>query len=452
MKRKIRKNKNKIILIAVFLVLLIGVILLVRHFLTNNSKSILAYEKNGKIYAYINTKSYSLGKGELSTVKISNMKDPQFLYKIGNQLYLFKNQKPIKLLKDIQQYAFYDDLVVMLTKNNDLYVYNGKTKKIEEKIDEVIGSNSDYLIYGKEKILNRVDVKTLKVTKITDFYNNAEISEDKSKITYLSNSDQLMVSNFKKSTKQKEANKVLRYFCDSSCDSYYYLTYDTKTLYHIDKKGKKVSIATDVVDINQTDPEQKVVVYSKQGKEALATYINISGKDIQMPKDTGINDFSIADNYIYYSTYIGDNYAISLKDKKPIKIASENNENYINSDGKYYLTITKKNQKDLYLINKTKKKKVATSVISGSVKGREDSNLLCYEKQEDSKTQLLCKRNGRKEKNIDSNIRDYQISKQNIYYLKDYDVNKKASDLYVYSNHSKKILENINNYLLPLED
>lgn len=452
MKRKIKKNKKKILLIASFIVSLILIILLVRLCLTNSNNTSLAYGKNGKIYAYINGKSHSLGESELSTVKIKNEKNPQFLYKIEDQLYLFKNKKQIKLLKNVKQYAFYDELIVMLTKEDDLYIYKDKATKIVDKIDEVIGSNSDYLVYGKEKVLYKVDKSNLKITKITDFYNNAIISENKEKIIYLSKEDQIMISNFKKSEKQSETDKVLRYSCDSSCENYYYLTYDTKTLYYVNRKGKKTEIAKDVLDINQTAPKQEVIVYTKQAKDALATYINISGKEITLPKDTGLSDLQIDERYIYYSTNTGDSYAISLKNKKPVKIATQNSERFIKSNNDYYLTISKDAHKNIYRLVKEKKEKIASDIISGSVKGKEDSNLLCYQKQEDSKTLLLCKKNGKKEKEIDDNIRNYEIDKNNVYYLKDYDVSKKAGDLYVYNNHSKKILERINDYLLPQEE
>lgn len=466
--KKFELNKNNLrslFRILRLTVAIVTIILIVKLFIglvfTKKVDYKLVYKKNdGNLVTIIKKdEKVNLSKEDSTNdVLYPNNNDRYILFMRNASLYLFDSKKNdvIKITKDVKKYYFSpnDKYVVSTDEEDNLYVYNfNKNEKIVSDIEAVKLVTDKFVIYLKNSILymHSLNYKKDENIRIEKNFGKDISSIYKDKLIYIDGEKKLKIYDITTKKVTNIDSDVKAYYNDPELDSFYYLSLDSTLYYYDGSKSNKVT--SDIYNIANIDVKNKEVVYSKKdGKYDL--YFQKSTKEpspIEKSSSVNIDYAFLFDNKcVYYINKDNDLMYARINGSKVAKSRTVINDVEALSfkktkDGYIFIAdSSKKGLGSLYLAKAYKAKKIDTEVVSTNIRVSKDGKQFFYLKNYSNYVGDLYTSNGGAPKEIDKDVYKYQyINSKNIYYIKDYNSNRKYGDLYKYNKKSTKIDEQV---------
>ncbi len=400
-------------------------------------------------------------------VEYANKTNRYALFLKNGSLYLYdakKKDEKNKIIGDAKAYKFSTDdkYVYALNKKNELYVYDyKKATKIDSDVTSVRGVSSKYIFYVKNGSLYMRSLKPKKddKVKIEDQFGSDLVIAKNEKIALYKNKDnELMRLNLSKKKTEKIASSVTRYYSNDNCTKMYYITNDdTQTLYYYNgKEGLK--IVRDIYDVSAVDVDNKIAVYIKSEKNKFTLYFQREDKAaVKMEDDLKEPVYAeiFKGKEIYYINSDKDlRYAkVSGKKVTTVRTVEENVSDSLKAYKKGYAFVAnvKGNSGELYVVRHGRAKLIDEDVYKAStIKVNTKGNKIYYFKDYGTTSGELYYTKGSKGKLVASDVYKYQNIKDDLlYYIKDYDVNTRAGDLYRYNGKSKLIEKEVRTMAAP---
>ena len=471
----IKENKENIIKATVSVIVLVLVVTLgmaaidvIIENSTGNIKYSLVYKReNGEIALLkpeddSGKKSIILSKTDgTGYTTYANKTNRYILMKKDTDLHIYdvKKDESIKIADNTSTYFFSDndDYVLIQDTDNDMYSYNHKeAKKI---LDSGITGIRDYgkkgVIYEKNKKLYYISYNPEKEDKVelVKGVDIAEFSKNEKYVLYTNSNKALYRYDIKKKKHKKIASDVETFYCDSeSCDTLYYtvLASDYSINYYNGKKTEK--IVGELRNIEYINTDEKSVIYTRI----------IDGEEVLCFKKGTANEIKLSDNFTHLGGiklvgdeiyYINDknelNYAkVTGLSNGKAKVIDKEVESvlYDFNDGIYYFKNSDddKQESTFYIAKNGKKIKVADDIYQESIKVSNDGNKIFYIKDRQDYQGELYMFDGKTSRKISEKVHTFLYIRDDlVYYLKDFDVEKRYGTLYKYTNKNTKIEEKV---------
>lgn len=405
-----------------------------------------------------------LGNGEnTSNIKYANTTDRYVLFQKNEALYLYDSKEKgetTKIVSDIKTAEYYftedDKYIVALDEKDNLVVYDYKeTNKIEKDVSEIVGMTDNRIMFIKENVLYVRSIKPskddrLKVTEEYDTY--IDFSEDGKNIVYIDNERNLHLYDIKNDEDEKIAKNVSSYYCDSkSCKKMFYVENDnTKTIYYYNGKEAK-SLSKDIYSVNAYDVDKKQIVFTKVNEKEYSLYYQKVDEDA-VEIENGITSLRTVKLFegkdIYYITSDNELKYAQINGAKinGVKSIGEDVNGYLipHKKGYVYVGDVEDSKGTLYLVDNGKNKQIDENVANSLITVGNDGKSIYYLKDYKTTGDLYVSNGGRKGKEIDKDVYNYEYVQDDLIYLiKDYSVSKSRGDLYRYTNKSVLIAEGI---------
>ena len=411
-------------------------------------------------------KAVKLSSGDsVNGILYANTTDKYVLFEKNEDLYLYNEKSKdvtTKIVSNVVDYFITDDdsYVIALDDEDTLYSYNFKKEKqkLDSDVSSIEGYTNDKVLYERDGILYVRSLKASKDdrTKVTDNHDdNISFSKDGKKVIYINEDDELVIFNIKKGEGEKIASDVSTYYCDSkSCDKLYYVVLDSnKVLYYYNgKDGEKIT--EDIYSINSYDVDNQIVLYTKYNKDDknYTLYYQNGTKDaIEVEnKLSGLRTVRLFEEKdVYYITSDNELKYVELKGNKigNVKSLKEDVAGYLYLTKEGYAFVSETDDNDngtLYLASNGKIKEIDDNVNNNIISVSKSGKKVYYMKDYNNSGDLYVTSGG-KGKKIDSDIRLFEyINDKLIYIIKNYSTTKSRGDLYRYNgNKSIKIAENV---------
>ena len=378
-------------------------------------------------------------------VKYANNTEKYLLYIEDSKLYLLNTKKadePIKIAKDIYEYAFSenDKYVYYTDEETDLYVYDMKTsEKIDNGIDYVIGTTKTKIFYFKSDKLYVSSLKASKddKTKIESDVSWAQLSEDMSILAYKNEDGDLYSYKVSNGKSTKLVNDCQQVWYQNEDFSEFIFQDGDEIIYF--KKGDTTELANDVSYLYFADLDSLQLLYTEyDGDYTNADLYYKKGDDeaVKVASNIDVGDAFIRDgNELYYTSGKTDsNYEVTYKlyyakikgskvgddDKIASNLSSRLNRTF--KDGCLFFT-SDDDESTLQIVANGKVEKVADDFyINGSFFENEDNDKIYFITDADEDGGKLNVYNGKKTEELSSDVYTFSyINDKQIYILKDYE-------------------------------
>ena len=390
-----------------------------------------------------------------------NTSNRYVLTKKENDLYIYDTKKEGKVSKisdDVTVYGFSkkDSYIYLIDSDNDLYSYDYKSAK--KMLDAGITSIQDYsdksIIYEKKDKLYYLSFDPSKEDKkeIVKGYVIAEFSEDGQYILYTNSNNALYRYNIKKNKHTKIGSHVDRFYCDDkSCEKIFYTSSSEEYSLNYYNGKKTIVLEDKIYDIEDIDVENKRIVYSIAVGDKIEIYFK-KGKS----KSSKINDdftlgssLKMLDDGVYYINDKSELIYAKINDKKigKTKIVDKEVESSVmevKGGVYYYKNINKNNDATFYVAYNGKKTKISDDIRDTKISVSNDGEKIYYIKEIENDLGTLCVFENKKSKKISGDVYRFLYIRDNmVYYLKNYNIEKRIGGLYRYDGENEKIEDKV---------
>lgn len=457
--------KKSLMSLGIILVVVIVLAFLINILSSNNVKNLnypLVYKRdNGEVTLLKNNQQSSDAKvlttmDGIGYTTYSNTSNKYVLYKKNEALYLYdttSGSEPTKVSDDASVFNFSEDdsYIFVLDADSDLFSYNYKEAKqlLDNSVTRILDYSEKSIVYEKNEKLYFISFDPSKEdkTEIVNAFNGAEFSENGKYVLYKNTNNTLYKYNTKNKKNTKIADKVDTYYCvTDSCDKLYYTVSDEYyDLYYYSGKGKLV--AEKINDVEAINADEKMILFTKtNGSKYELYYKKDNSKARKITNDyTESSAVKLLKDDIYYTNENKELIHVEIKNTKvgkPTVVDKEiSSELYDYKDGIYYYNnIDDKNNASYFVVRNGKKTKIADDIKTTRVGGSNDGKKIYYIKDVETNSGTLYVFDGKNNKKITDDVyRFLYIRDDVVYYLKDYNVEKRYGDLYRYSKSSEKI-------------
>ena len=457
--------KKSLMSLGILLVVVIVLGVLINILSSNNIKNLnypLVYRRdNGELTLLKNNQKSSDAK-VLTTMDgvgyttYSNKSNKYVLYKKSDALFLYDvstGEEPTKVANDASVFNFSDDdsFVFVLDADNDLFSYNYKEAKqlLDNNVSRIVDYSAKSIVYEKNEKLYFVSFDPSKEdkTEVVSGFNSAEYSENGKYVMYKNTNNTLYRYNTRNEKHTKIADKVDTYYCvTDSCDKLYYTVSDEYyDLYYYSGKGKMIAEKINDEEANNTD--ENMIVYTKSnGSKYELYYQKGTSKARKISNDyTEASSIKLLNDDLYYTNENKELVHVKIKGsrigKTTVVDKEITSELYDYKDGIYYYNnADDKNNASYYIVKNGKKIKIADDIKTTRVAGSNDGKKIYYIKDVEVNSGTLYVFDGKNSKKITDDVyRFLYIRDDVVYYLKDYNVEKRYGDLYRYGKTSEKV-------------
>ena len=471
----IKKNKETIIkgivsVTVILFVLIVGIVAFdaIKENSLDNIDYPLVYRKeNGEIILLESEDEKGKDGYVLSTsdgtgyTTYGNSSNRYVLTKKENDLYIYdtkKEEKPSKIADDISNYYFSDNdsFVIFIDTDLDLYSYNYKEAKkiLDGNVSSIIDYSDKAVIYERRKELYYSSLNPDKEDrkKIVNGYKSAAFSEDGKAVLYTNTNNALYRYDIRKDKHTKIGSKVDRFYCDSkSCKNIYFTSAEVNYnlyFYNGKKSEKIVERIYDLVDVNA---DNKTVLYTKNVADDLVMYYKKSNnEEYRIDKKVSIgNKAKFVEDSVYILDKNDELYYAKISGNKLTKLKTVDKEvesGLMNFAGGLYYSknSNKNNEATFYVVKNGKKTKVDDDIIETKISISNNGKKMYYIADIEKNEGTLYVFDGTKSKKISDKVHKMlYIRDDMVYYLKNYNVNKRCGELYRYDGKSTKIEDKV---------
>ena len=430
---KKKKKTRRYISKKVICLIILCFVAIVAIFKENNVKDVVCFRAEEGLYYRLLNKNYLLTDNYSSDVYLFK-KNSRIIYDDQKYLYSYviKSRKKKVLIKyPLKYFVIKDKYILIMSKDNHLYISNGKkVKKISDHVMKIVDYTNKNILYRSERGVYNYSINNKKSVLIKDFY-KYEFSKDKKNLL-LQNGKDFTIYSLKKNKVLYKYKNVDKYYCiKDDCSSFYYIKNDK--LYKANSTVKKINL--DVSDILYIDSKRIIYAYYNEGRSQF--YYRYKNQKSNLLDE---NIFKYSDVYYGHRKIgfrVNGNYKEVKRNGKSLLVLLDGVEKVIGPYKNGYILVKNSN---LYYNDSL----IAKNVDDESI----NINDKCiYYKVRNDTSYSLYKWDGKKYL-ISKNVGQYKVIKNDLYYISDYNLSRNSGILYLYKNKkSIKIKNNVTNII-----